>query len=286
MDEKVDQSQTTAEQASRRVRASGPILTLAFLFLAATFLAWYFTWFGRGLSDTDITKYLADEKSPRHVQHALLQVQQRIERNDASARTWYPNVLRLSKSPETEFRLTVAWLMGFDNHNEEFHGALKELINDNEPIVRRNAALALIRFGDASGRDELLAVLRPYVVKAPSGGLVASTLHDGATISRGALLARIENDSRAPIEVRSPLPGRIQQIFKPNGSEVGNEEPLLSLNSDEESVWESLRGLALIGTQDDLGAIRPFTTSDDASTRVRKQAVITTNAIVLRSSKQ
>jgi len=285
MDETGNQPETAVVQATRRVRASGPILILAFLFLVATFLAWYFTWFGRGLSDADISKYLADEKNPRHVQHALLQVQQRIEQNDSSSRTWYPDVLRLSKSPETEFRLTVAWLMGFDNHNEEFHAALKGLINDQEPIVRRNAALALIRFGDASGREELLAVLKPFVVQAPSSGLVASTLHDGATISRGALLARIENDS-LPVEVRSPLPGRIQQIFKPNGTQVGNDEPLLSLNSDEESVWEALRGLALIGTQSDLEAIRHFTTSDDASTRVKKQAVVTVTAIEARSSKK
>ena len=41
--------------------ASRPILLLAILFVAATFLAWYFSWFGRGLSDADISKYLADE---------------------------------------------------------------------------------------------------------------------------------------------------------------------------------------------------------------------------------
>ena len=286
MDENGNQPETTVVQATRRVRASGPILILAFLFLAATFLAWYFTWFGRGLSDADITKYLADEKNPRHVQHALLQVQQRIERNDSSARSWYPDLLRLSKSPETEFRLTVAWLMGFDNHDNDFHAALKELINDPEPIVRRNAALALIRFGDASGRSELLAILGPYVVKAPAAGLVASTLHDGATISRGALLARIENDSRSPVEVRSPLPGRIQQIFRTNGTQVGNEEPLLSLNSDEESVWEALRGLALIGKQADLEAIRTYSRSDDNSARVKKQAGVTENAIVSRSNEK
>ena len=286
MDEDGNQPETRVVQASRRVRASGPILILAFLFLAATFLAWYFTWFGRGLSDADITRYLADEKNPRHVQHALLQIQQRIERSDNSARNWYRDILRLSKSPETEFRLTVAWLMGFDNHNDEFHAALRELIHDPEPIVRRNAALALIRFGDASGREELLAILRPYVVKAPFGGLVASTLHDGATISRGALLARIENDSEKPVEVRSPLPGRIEQIFKPNGTQVGDGEPLLSLNSDEESIWEALRGLALIGTENDMELIGSYVTSNDASSRVKKQAETTAKAIASRSNQK
>jgi hypothetical protein len=284
MDEHQNHSETYVTQAGRRVRASGPILILAFLFLAATFLAWYFTWFGRGLSDADITKYLADERNTRHVQHALLQIQQRIERSDSSARNWYRDVLRLSKSPETEFRLTVAWLMGFDNHNDEFHAALRELVHDPQPIVRRNAALALIRFGDASGRDELLAVLRPYVVKAPYGGLVASTLQNGSNISRGALLARIENDSVLPVEVRSPLPGRIEQIFRTNGTQVGDGEPLLTINSDEESIWEALRGLALIGAENDLELIRSYSASNDASARVKKQAEITAQSIASRSN--
>lgn len=286
MDEHGNQPETSVVPASRRVRASGPILLLAVLFVAATFLAWYFTWFGRGLSDADISKYLADEKNPRHVQHALLQIQQRIERNDNSARNWYPDILRLSKSPETEFRLTVAWLMGFDNHNEEFHAGLRQLIDDPEPIVRRNAALALIRFTDDRGRDELLAILRPYTVKVGRGGLVASTLHDGANVSRGSLLARIENDSEKPVELRSPLPGRIEQIFKTNGSQIGDGEPLLSLNSDEESVWEALRGLALIGKESDLDLINSYSNSNDASARVKKQAEVTAKAIASRRNQK
>src|SRR5215208_1875311 len=158
----------------RKRRGSGPILLLAVLFAAATFLAWYFSWFGRELSEADISKYLADEKNPRHVQHALLQIQQRMERGDSSAKNWYPQLLVLSGSPETEFRLTVAWLMGFDNKSSEFHAALLKLLKDQEPIVRRNAALALVRFEDHNGREELLAVLKTYTLKAPADGAVAS----------------------------------------------------------------------------------------------------------------
>ena len=35
---------------------------------------------------------------------------------------------------------------GFDNSAPEFHNALLKLVHDEEPIVRRNAALALVRF--------------------------------------------------------------------------------------------------------------------------------------------
>jgi hypothetical protein len=258
--------------------ASRPILILAVLFVAATFLAWYFSWFGRGLSDADISKYLADEKNPRHVQHALLQIQERMERGDPSAKNWYPQVVRLSGNPETEFRLTVAWLMGFDNKAPEFHEALLKLLKDPEPIVRRNAALALVRFDDSSGREELLAMLRPYVVKAPVDGTVANSMNEGATLARRTLLARIEQPDGKVVELRSPLPGRLEKIV-PNGSQVKRDDDLLTINSDEESVWEALRGLALVGITDDLPLIQSYANSNDVSKRVKEQAGVTAQAI-------
>jgi hypothetical protein len=259
--------------------ASRPILLLAVLFVAATFLAWYFSWFGRGLSDADTSKYLADEKNPRHVQHALLQVQQRMERGDPSATNWYPQLVTLSGNPETEFRLTVAWLMGFDNKAPEFHDALLKLLKDPEPIVRRNAALALVRFEDSSGREELISVLRPYVLKAPADGVVMSSMHEGSTVARRTLVARIEEPDGKAVELRSPLPGRIEKIVKPNGSQVKRDEDLLTINSDEQSVWEALRGLALVGTAEDLPLIRSYAESNDASKRVKEQADLSAKAI-------
>src|SRR5215210_2956574 len=220
-------------EVRRRVRGSGPILLLAGLFVAATCLAWYFSWFGRELSEADISQYLADEKNPRHVQHALLQVQQRMERGDGSAKSWYPQLIVLSGSPETQFRLTVAWLMGFDNSSPEFHNALLKLLHDEEPIVRRNAALALVRFNDSSGREELVAVLKPYVLKSPADGVVASSMHEGTNVTRRTPLARIQQSDGKIVELRSPLPGRVNKIFKPNGSEITSNEDLISLNSDE-----------------------------------------------------
>jgi len=266
----------------KRSPGSGPILFLAILFVAATCLAWYFSWFGRELSDADISKYLADEQKPRHVQHALLQIQQRIERGDASAKNWYPQLVTLSGNPETEYRLTVAWLMGFDNKSPEFHEALLKLLHDNEPIVRRNAALALVRFNDHSGREELLAMLKPYSLKAPADGSIASSLHEDSTVARRALLARIQQPDGKVVEIRSPLPGRVNQILKPNGSQVMRDDEVLDLISDEDSVWEALRGLALVGTKDDLQLIQAYATSE--SGRIKEQATLTARAIESRAT--
>jgi hypothetical protein len=270
----------------KRLRASGPILILAVLFVLGAFLTWYFTWFGRSLSDTDITSYLADQKHPRRVQHALLQVQDRIARGDSSARQWYPQLIRLAGDPETEFRLTVAWVMGFDNKAEEFHQSLLALLKDREPIVRRNAALALLRFGDDSGREELRAILLPYLLEAPTAGVVESTLKEQSPVARGSLLVRVRQANNTLEEVRSPFPGRIERIALPIGSTIAAGETLLTLSSDEESIWEALRGLSLVGDNDDLPAIEQYERSaapgPARSDRIKEHAALTAKAIKSR----
>lgn len=271
----------------RRRRSSFPILVLALLFVVATFLTWYFTWFGRELSDTDITRYLSDEKHPRHVQHALLQIQDRMQKGNTNLHQWYPRLVELAGNPEMEYRLTVAWVMGYDNKAKEFHQALLKLLQDLEPIVRRNAALALVRFNDASGRAELLATLKPYSVNASSAGVISSTLNEGSPISHGTLLARITKPDNQTVELRSPLTGKIERVVAHNGSVVGVAAPVLTINSDAESIWEALRGLALIGQEDDLSEIDRYARGvDSLPDRIKQQATLTTKTIQSRLSQQ
>lgn len=268
-----------------RIKASGPILLLALLFVVGSFLAWYFTWFGRELSDADVAKYLSEYDKPRHVQHALLQIQQRIERGDRSAKKWYPEIIKLADNPETEFRLTTAWLMGFDNNATEFHSALLKLVKDQQPVVRRNAALALVRFNDSSGHDEIVNALQPFEVKTSGAGEVASTLKEGSNLARGTLLARIKQTDGSLLDVRSPLPGKVQNVRSPIGTKVTVEQTLLTISPDEDTVWESLRGLSVIGKPEDLSAIEPLARGESGtSDRIKQQAAATVKAINSRKS--
>lgn len=269
----------------KRIRASGPILILAVLFVVASFLTWYLTWFGRGLSDAEITKYLSDYSHPRHVQHALLQVQERIERRDAAVSQWYPQIVALTDNPETEFRLTAAWLMGSDNKSEQFHSALKKLLLDREPIVRRNAALALVRFNDTSGRNELVAMLNPFTVNAPVGGTLESSLAKAASLSRGTLLARIREPNGEVAAMRSPLSGSIDNIIVASGSPVTIGQAILTIKSDEQSIWEALRALAVLGKPDDLQLVESYAKgAATGSDRLKQQAALTANAIKSRGN--
>jgi len=64
---------------------------------------------------------------------------------------------------------------------------------------------------------------------------------------------------------------------------VKRDEDLLTINSDEDSVWEALRGLALVGTAEDVPLIQSYANSNDVSKRVKEQAGFAAEAISRRS---
>src|SRR6202790_2701954 len=116
------------------------------LIMLMPFLFWWNTWFGRQLSNQQLAEYLRDQKHPRHIQHALVQIGERMARHDPSVAQWYPQVVQLASYPVEEVRNTDAWVMGQDTSGGGFHEALLKLLADPSLMVRGNAALSLVRF--------------------------------------------------------------------------------------------------------------------------------------------
>ena len=263
-----------------RQRSTWPLIILAALFIIVPFLTWYTTWFGRDLSDEEIARYLADEKNPRHIQHALSQIEARIEKGDPNVKKFYSQIVNASKSPTSEIRKTAAWVMGQDNGSPEFHQALLGLIVDAEPLVRRNAAVQLVRFGDAAGRPELRAMLQPYDVHSTTAGTIVSLLAEGSKVKAGGLLARIRDLSGTVQEFRSPLDGTISRVVVKEGEPIAAGRTVLSLTPDRATVNDALRALQYVGTKDDLPLLESFsqgTATNDAE--IKQQLVVTAKAI-------
>jgi hypothetical protein len=268
----------------RRRRPSWPLVALAVLFVVVPFLTWYLTWFGRPLSDDDITKNLGDRQSVRRVQQALTQVEERIEKGDQGAKRWYPQIVALAESPVAEVRKTVAWVMGQDNGSEEFHAGLRKLVADPHPAVRRNAAVQLIRFKDTAGLAELRAMLVPFDVQAPAEGSVTSVLGAGGEVNENALVARITDAQNQEREVRSPLHGKIVEVKTSVGARVGAGGSLLTIGPDAEFVYEALRALFLVGESEDLKEVERYAQGvEGMPPRVKEQAAQTAKAIRARS---
>ena len=258
------------------------------LFLVAMvvvpFLFWRGTWFGRALSEQETSHYLSLEAKPRQTQHALVQLSEQILRADGGAKRWYAQVERLVAHPQPEVRSTLAWVMGQDNQAPGFHAALLRLLEDSDPLVRRNAALALVRFGDASGRSELRQMLVPFPVTAAQEGAIDLRLNVGDTVNSGTLLARIDAGEDEPIEVRSPVPGRLKDWAVVEGIRVAAGSTLALISPSEEEVWEALRAFFLVGQAEDMELIEPFVKGYPGfSDRIRQQAGLTVTAIRKRS---
>src|SRR3981189_280005 len=80
----------------------------AWLVVLMPFLFWWSTWFGRALTTKQMGEYLNDNNHPRHIQHAIVQLGQRMSRHDASAARWYPDLVRLASNSREEGGTTEA----------------------------------------------------------------------------------------------------------------------------------------------------------------------------------
>lgn len=276
--------QAESAAPTKRKGASWPLIILAALFIVVPFLTWYGTWFGRDLSDEDIARYLADDKNPRHIQHALSRVEERIEKGDPSARKFYPQIVLLGKSSFAEIRKTVAWVMGQDNTSPEFHQALVTLVADSEPLVRRNAALQLVRFADPAGRAELRAMLQPFEAKTTIAGNMTSLLAEGSKVKAGGLLARIRDASGTVQEFRSPVDGAISKLVVKENENVTIGQTVVWLTPDHATVSDALRALSYVGETDDLPLIRNYTNENvTKDAELGQQAQIAVKAIAARA---
>ena len=256
----------------------------AWLIALMPFLFWWNTWFGRHLSDKQIAEYLEDNRHPRHIQQALVQMSERISRHDISAKQWYPDMVRLAAHPVEEVRNTDAWVLGQDTTGPGFHDALLKMLNDPSPLVRGNAALSLVRYGDATGRPQIVELLQSRKIDAPITGRVIDADRPGTPVRQGGLIAKIQNDQQT-IEVRSPISGRIRALFAQTGQTVLAGAELATIDPAVDQVWEALRALYLIGQPQDLPAIIPFERElPEIPDHIRQQAVLTDKAIHDRSS--
>jgi len=262
----------------------------AWLVVLMPFMFWWSTWFGRALTSKEMNEYLNDNRHPRHIQHAIVQLGQRMSRQDPSAARWYPDLVRLASDPREEVRSTDAWVMGQDTGGQGFHETLLTMLDDPSLVVRGNAALSLVSFGDSSGRAQIVTLLQPVAMTAPSAGRVVDTAAVGTAIHQGGLVAKLRNsdgdgNAQQTRELRSPITGRVRTISTPTGATVVPGAAIATVEPGEDQVWEALRALYLVGQLEDLPAIRPYERElPEVPERLRQQATETEKAIQQRAS--
>jgi biotin carboxyl carrier protein len=193
--------------------------------------------------------------------------------------------LKLSAQGSDEVRVTAAWVMGQDNQSHEFHAALLNQLFDPNSMVARNAALSLVRFGDAAGHDLVASMLDPYAMAAPRTGTLMRRLKPGDALTPGTMVAQILTTGEKT-EIRAQVPGTIERWIAPDGSGVQAGQPILLVSPSSDMVWESLRALYLIGRVDDLPKVENYARgAEGMPLQVQQQAELTVQAISSRASK-
>ena len=151
-------------------------------------------------------------------------------------------------------------------------------------MVRRNAALSLVRFGDSTGRRELVGMLRAYPALTSVPGKISIHVLAGQTVGAGAKLAVITTGDHKQFELAAPFAGQVVSIDAEDHSTLAAGDRVVTLKPGAEQVWEALRGLYLVGEAQDLPEVEHYGRSySDMSQDVSRQAVLTSQAIRSRS---
>jgi HEAT repeat protein len=269
----------------RKRRYPWALIVVIFLFILIPFLSWYGSWFGRPLSDEKIQAYLTDKEKARNVQHALSYIGNKIIEGDKTMERWYPLIIASAKNEAPQVRQIAAWTMGQDNKSEAFHQALLELLKDNNPGVRHNAAVQLVRFNDASGRAELVAMLQSQTLRAEAEGEIELLVsEEGRAIAENNPVARIKKSDGQVVEIRSPQDARIQTVSASNKAQVKPGDEVMTIAPSVEQAFAALQALFIVGQQDDIPQIQRYTGQmTGMSDAVRQQALNTLNAIRARN---
>ncbi len=272
---------------SRWAALKSQLLLVAILLVCTVLpsMFWHDVWFGRVLDDWELGEYLADEASPRRIQHALAQLGERMDRGEELLDVWPQRVLDLTKHGQVEIRTLSAWVMGKGTDQPLFRQKLLQMLSDPHPLVRRNAALSLVRFGDSSGRPELQAMLGSFVVESPFEGKLSFLVEEQDWAESGSGIARITTQAGVE-DVDAPVSGQVESRLVSDDSQVKGGAKLLVLLPDPEHVWESLRAFYLVGTLEDLPLIESLRERKEYGESLQRQIELTREAILERERPQ
>ncbi len=231
----------------------------------------------------EIARHLDDTSNPRETQRALTQVAQEIGEGRPAVRRWYSAVLRLASNSDPALRQTAIWVMSHDPKSSDFHEAVSRLLSDPVPLVRWNAAVSLVKFGDPACRPQLREMLRSYTLESPAAGILRYERKENSYVESGSKIAAVADGGSITL-ISAPLTGFLDQRLAEGGAKVKIGEALAVLLPGGEQVSEALRSLAVVGQVDDLPDVERYGKSvSGMPDGIQKQARVTAEEIRKRS---
>lgn len=236
----------------------GPMLVGVIIVITAAIGAasWYSSSFKRGLTDDQILERLSSDASPRDVQHALAQLEERLSPRYEGRERFRDAVVALVASEHVEIRRQVAWVMGREPA-DAYREGLARLLADDDAGVRLNAACSLSNFNDPRARPTLLNGLRAFDVPAPASGNLDIRVKAGEPASLGAALGVVEAGDET-FDLRTPMNGFVERLPKGKSGSVNKGETVLVIAPDSKVIRNVLVALRFVGTLEDVARLTPY----------------------------
>ena len=122
-------------------------------------------------------------------------------------------------------------------------------------------------------------MLKNWPVPSSVAGRVKVRAEPGQWVHSDVELAVVLGEDGSMTEIRTELRGRILEVTVVADQAVAEGDSLLLLSPDPEHVWESLRGLYLMGTRAELELVESCALNPGYTEELRRQARVTAEAI-------
>ncbi|HXV18169.1 MAG TPA: biotin/lipoyl-containing protein [Gemmatimonadaceae bacterium] len=215
---------------------------------------WRGSWGTLPMTDQQISTGLRAE-DPKLLERSLGAVGERMRLNRPAER-WFADVVSLSKHGDQQVRARAAWVMGLTTSRDDFRAALLSMLNDDARDVRGQAGVSLAANGSRAGHAQIVEMLRPLKVPAPTSGEVVHTRRAG-DVQFGTVILGLRSGS-STTEVRSPIAGVIGKVLVANGDAVSAGVPVAVMYPSPEHAWSALHALETIGELPDLDVVKPY----------------------------
>jgi len=200
------------------------------------------TWFGRHLSDQQMTEYLHDSKKRGTFSRRWYRLATACLRNDASSKQWYPDLIGWRAMPVEEVRNPTRGDGPRTPPRAGFHETLMKMLSDSSPIgSRKCGAVARALWGcDRASAD--CRVVQPARIACAFRTDALMGIRPGTPIPSGGLLAKLRLRD-LPRRSRFALNSRAHSVGGAAWcSVVGGGREVAVVDTSTEQVWEALPG--------------------------------------------
>lgn len=213
---------------------------------------WRGCWYATPMSEASMNAALSQEAKVGETHKALSQLKEMLVKKPAKAEAFLPKLESLVTHKTPQIRSTLAWVLGSAPKAENRKSWLMTLLEDEEKLVRFNAAVSLTAYLAPEARPVLHEMLKPTRVRAKVTGVMKQPRGQGQDVRFNLTLGRIELKNGDKVDVTSPIDGRLSACLKSHNAAVAIDDILFKIQPSDGQIENALIALNFYSSKADI----------------------------------